>query len=336
MIVTRRRRRALAPLAPIALAAVTLSGCGGSDDGVLVASGTVEATDARLGFEIAGRIETIAVREGDSVAAGAELAALDRADAEARRAQAEARLAAAQARYRELSAGFRAEEVAQARAEVQAAQQRFADAERELERADRLFEGGAISREAHEKAALARDLAETQRRKAREQLKLVESGYRAEQVETARAEAAQAQAQLATADVALANTVLQAPFAGVVTLRHREPGEITAAGAPVLTVMNPEDRWVRIYVPEDRIAAVRLGRKAEIRCDTFPDRAYDGEVTFIAQEAEFTPRNVQTPDERVKLVYAVKVGVRGDGARDLKPGMPADVTLRLDAPETAP
>jgi len=310
------------------------AGCGGGGDGRLVASGTVEATDARLGFQIPGRIESIAVREGDAVAAGAELAMLDRADAVARRAQAAAQLAAAKARLQELTRGFRAEEVAQARAEADAARQRFADAERELSRADRLLEGGAISREAHDKASLARDVAESQRAKAREQLKLLETGYRPEQVETARAQVAQAEAALAAADVALANTTIVAPFDGVVTLRHGEPGEIAAAGSPVLTVMNPADRWVRIYVREDRVAAVRLGQKATIRCDTFPDRTYEGAVTFIASEAEFTPKNVQTPDERVKLVYAVKVGIRGDAARDLKPGMPADVTLAL-APAAA-
>jgi HlyD family secretion protein len=311
--------------------ALSLCACGRGDPNVLAASGTVEATDAQLGFQAAGRIVAIHAREGESVAAGAPLATLDAAETEAKRRQSEAALAAARARLAELSRGFRAEEIAQARADLDGSEQRLADAERELARATRLFEGGAISRESLDKTVLARDLASSQRSRAREQLDLLSSGYRKEQVEAARAQVAQAEAALAAADAALGHLRIAAPFAGTVTLRHREPGEVVAAGAPVLTVMNPADRWVRIYVREDRIGAVDLGAKADIRCDTFPDRTYSGEVTFIASEAEFTPKNVQTTEERVKLVYAVKVRVRDDDGQDLKPGMPADVTLRLDS-----
>ena len=97
----------------------------------------------------------------------------------------------------------------------------------------------------------------------------------------------------------------------------------------MLTIMNPDDRWVRIYVRENRIGAVRLGTRAVVTSDTYPEREYDGEVMFIASEAEFTPKNVQTTEERVKLVYAVKVRITGDAQHELKPGMPADVWLEL-------
>jgi HlyD family secretion protein len=114
----------------------------------------------------------------------------------------------------------------------------------------------------------------------------------------------------------------------MVTIRHREPGESVSPGLPVLTVMDPEDRWVRIYVREDRIGEVSLGQTATISSDTYSDRTYSGEVVFIASEAEFTPRNVQTTEERVKLVYAVKVRITGDPSHDLKAGIPADVVLQ--------
>jgi HlyD family secretion protein len=96
----------------------------------------------------------------------------------------------------------------------------------------------------------------------------------------------------------------------------------------VLTVTNLGDRWVRIYVREDRIGAVHLGEGAAITADTYPGRRYQGAVSYIASEAEFTPRTVQTAEERVKLVYAVKVRITGDSLVDLKPGIPADVVLR--------
>lgn len=325
MMATNHRAAFLAGAVVLA-AATVFPGCRGNGDG-LDASGTVEATDARLGFQSPGRVETIAVHEGDSVTEGQELATLDRTEATARKDQAAARLVAARARLAELEQGYRGQEIAQARAEERAASQRLADAERELTRADVLLDGGAISQEQHDKTVLARDQAKAQVDKAREQLDLMTAGYRPEQVEAARAQVAQAEAAVAGADAELRNMTIVAPFSGVVTIRHREPGESVGAGAPVLTVMNPDDRWVRIYIREDRIGAVALGRKATIRCDTFPDRTYGGEVTFIASEAEFTPKSVQTSEERVKLVYAVKVGVREDDAHDLKPGMPADVAL---------
>jgi len=117
------------------------------------------------------------------------------------------------------------------------------------------------------------------------------------------------------------------PFPGTVVQRLREPGEVVGAGMPVATVSNPDDRWVRIYVRQDEVGRVALGQSAEIRIDSYGDRVYAGTVSFIASEAEFTPRNVQTKEERVKLVYRVKVRVVGDTAVVLKPGLSADVVL---------
>jgi len=123
--------------------------------------------------------------------------------------------------------------------------------------------------------------------------------------------------------------VVRAPVDGVVTVRHFEPGEIVPAGSPVLTVLNRDDRWVRIFVPEQRIGALHLGSPAAITTDTYDDKTYPGAVTFIASAAEFTPKTVQTTEDRVRLVYAVKVQITGDETYDLKPGMPADVELDL-------
>jgi HlyD family secretion protein len=251
---------------------------GGDGDG-LFASGTVEATEAQLGFQAAGRIELIEPREGDRVKQGALLARLDTRETAAR--------------------------LAQARAQAQASGARLAETMRDLERNRTLLAGNAIGQEAYDKSVLARSLAES--------------------------ELAQARAQVQALEAVLANMTIRAGFDGLITVRHREPGETVAAGAPVLTVMNPDDRWVRIYIPENRIGAVHLGQKAAIVSDTYPDRRYGGEVVFIAAQAEFTPKNVQTSEERVKLVYAVKVRIGDDPRFELKSGMPADV--RLEAAE---
>jgi HlyD family secretion protein len=249
------------------------------DNGML-ASGTVEATEAQLGFQAAGRIESIGVQEGDKVKQGQVLAQLDTRETEAR--------------------------LAQARAQIAATELRLHDAQRDLGRSRELLAGGAIGQEAYDKAQLA--------------------------FKVAQSDNAQARANAQAIEAMLANMVIHAGFDGVVTVRHREPGEIVAPGVPVLTVMNPDDRWVRIYIPEYRIGAVHRGQKAAIQTDTYRDKRYGGEVTYIASEAEFTPKNVQTTEERVKLVYAVKVRVTDDPGFELKPGMPADVTLETATP----
>lgn len=296
---------------------------------VLTASGTVEATEAQLGFAVSGRIEEIAVREGDRVEAGDELSRLDRSEMMAKRDEAQSRIESARALLRELERGSRSEEIAQAKATRDAAAKRLEDAARDLDRSRILHQGGAIPREGLDKAELAVELAEKELERVEEQLRLFEAGPRQETIEAQRAALGQAQASLRAIEAALEQMRLFAPFEGLITVRHREPGEAVSPGAAVVTLMNPNDRWVRIYVREDRIGAVRVGASAEIRCDTFPEKSYSGEVRFIAPEAEFTPKNVQTAEERVRLVYAVEVQITGDPAGDLKPGMPADV--RLDA-----
>lgn len=302
-----------------------------AEAGALAASGTVEATEADLGFLSGGRIAEVAVHEGDAVAAGNVLARLDVAELDARRAAAEAHLDGARAQLREMAQGARPEEREQSRAAADAARQRMEDASRVLDRSRRLFEGGALSREQMEQAETAYQTARAQFAQASEQLKLVRKGPREERLAAQRAAVKQAEAMLAQVEAAAQNSVIRAPFAGVVTIRHREPGETVAPGAPVLSLMDPSDRWVRIFVPENRIGRVSTGQAAEIHSDSHPETSYRGEVAQIANQAEFTPRNVQTAEERVKLVYAVKVRIAGDPKLHLKPGVPADVTLRASA-----
>jgi HlyD family secretion protein len=303
---------------------------GGPADGLL-ASGTVEATSADLGFNVPGRVEVVEVREGDRVTRGQLLARLDAAELEARSSAAQAQVAAARAVLAELEAGARSEEVSQGRTALRSATRRLDDAARDLARARRLFEGGAISREALDRAETAYELAEAGVASAQDQLGVLETGPRPERIAAQRAAVESAEAVARQAAVAVENAVIRAPFDGQVTIRHREPGETVQPGLPVLTVMDPSDRWVRIYIPETRMGAVAIGQNAAITSDTFRGKEYAGRVVFVASEAEFTPRNVQTREERVKLVYAARVAIDGDAAFELKPGMPADVRL-LDGP----
>jgi HlyD family secretion protein len=325
----RRIGAAVVVVAAGALLAFLLLGDGEGGDR-LEAAGTVEATEADLGFNTPGRIATIDVREGDRVASGQVLARLDASELEARRAAAVAQADAARALLAELETGARSEEVAQGRSAVRAAAGRAEDAGRDLERARTLHEGGAISREALDKAETRHEVASAGLEQAREQLAILERGPREERVSAQRAAVASADAAVREIDARLANATVTAPFEGRVTIRHREPGETVQPGQPVITLVDLGDRWVQIYIPEDRIGAVAVGQAAVITSDTYPDREHAGRVTFIADEAEFTPRNVQTREERVKLVYGVRVRITGDPDLVLKPGVPADVVLVAD------
>jgi HlyD family secretion protein len=308
---------------------------GRSAGGRIEASGTVEATEADLGFQAGGRVQDVLFREGDVVPAGAVVARLDAADAQARLGQAQAALAASRAMLEQLERGSRPEELAQARAGASAASDRLEDIRRSLERTKKLYEGGAASREQYDQATTAAQVAAAQNDQAQQALRLVRAGPRTEQIQAQRAVVQQAQAAVSQAQAALDNTIIKAPFTGVVTVRHREPGEAVSPGLPVVTLLNPADRWVRIYVREDEVGRVALGEPASITSDSDPSKRFAGRVSYIASQAEFTPRNVQTQEERVKLVYAVKVAVTGDAANELKSGVPADVTLQPAANRTA-
>jgi HlyD family secretion protein len=323
------RRRIAIPVVVVIVAAavVWFTVLRNGRDDIIFASGTVEATEADLGFQAPGRIDGISVREGDRVVRDRELARLDRTELLARRQAALAQAEAAAAMLAELERGFRVEEVAQGRAAVRAALQRVNDTKRDLERTRRLHDGGAVSQQMLDNAETAHELAQADYESAQEALRILETGPRQERIAAQRAAVAQAEAAIAQMDAALDFALIRAPFDGLITVRHREPGETVGAGAPVLTLRNPDDRWVRIYVRADEVGRVSVGQAATITGDAYPDRTYEGNVVFIASEAEFTPRNVQTTEERVKLVYRVKVQITGDPGHDLKPGLAADVVI---------
>ena len=156
-----------------------------------------------------------------------------------------------------------------------------------------------------------------------QQLDLATKAY-----DVTRSQLDQARAALRTAEVRLNDLTATAPVEGTVLSRNAEPGETVAAGVAVYTLGDLENPWVKVYVNETKLGIVKLGQKARVFIDTFPGRAYEGTITYIASEAEFTPKNVQTQEERVKLVFGMKVSVKNVNS-ELKPGMPADVKMMM-------
>lgn len=300
---------------------------GGKTKDTILVSGTVEATEAELGFQVPGRLEKVEAREGDVVTPGTQLAVLDQSELLAEREVAKAQVAAAQALLAEYVAGSRSEEIARAKAMLAVATERRDGSRRDVERLRPLAQQAVISRQSfdHEQTALEVDEGEVAR--ATEELRLLEAGTRPERIAAQRAALAQALAALEKINAQITQSTVSAPFAGTVTIRHREPGEAVAPGSAVLTLQNLDDRWVRIYVPGDEVGRLSLGQCASIASDGFAERTYGGKVSYIARVAEFTPRNVQSTKDRVRLVYEVRVRIVGDDKVDLKPGLPGDVTF---------
>jgi HlyD family secretion protein len=316
-------------LAHVRMAAVvgvlSAFGCArGRDGDGIVASGHVEATEVRVGTKLAATIESFPVEEGDSVRTGQELARLDTIDVELALAAARAEQRQAEADLDLRLAGSRAEEVAEAEALVKRAEAALAGASRELERMESLLEQGLVTDQARDDARTRRDVAAADLAAVRERLRRLKAGFRPQEIEAARARAKAAEAQVAQLAQQLKDAVLASPVEGIVTEKLAEAGELVTRGQALLVITDVANAWLTVYVPEPDLGAIRIGQEAEVRTDA--GEARTGRVIFVSPEAEFTPKNVQTRDERVKLVFKVKIGLDNrDGL--FKPGMPGEARL---------
>ena len=298
------------------------------EEGVLVLSGNVEVTEVNLGFKISGRVEQLLSEEGQRIKKGDKLAVLDSAELDSQAAQSRAYLNETTARLEELRAGSRPQEIEQANANTRTAEAELLKAKKDYERYEKLYTNGAVSAQQMDTAKKALDVAASQHRKAIEALSLVREGPRKEDIKAAESRVKQAEAALMVSKERLKDTVIYSPAPGVILRKNIEPGETVASGIPVYTTGDLENPWIKVYVKEDKLGLVKLGQKAEVRVDSYPDKKYEGTITYISSEAEFTPKNVQTQEERVKLVFGVKVSVKNVND-ELKPGMPADVRILI-------
>lgn len=285
--------------------------------------GNIEAVEVSVGFRVPGRLLERAVDEGERVRKGQVLARLDSRDLEAVLGEREAQVAAARAALRERERGFRPQEVEQARQALEAASAEAARWEADLVRQRALFQREVISRRELEGAESAAKASEARRREAEERFRLVKEGARREEVEAARARLQAAERARDLARVNLEECVVRSPVDGFVLSKHAEAGEVLAAGAPVVTVSDLGRVYLRAFVEETDLGKVRLGQRVRVSTDTFPEKTYEGTVSFVSEEAEFTPRTVETPKERTRLVFRVKVDIPNPSGA-LKPGMPAE------------
>ena len=301
-------------------------GWGGQPVDHLTLYGNVDIRQVQLGFRVDGRVAEVLVEEGDRTRAGEPLARLDAQPYRDLLLAAEAQVAGQSATLAKLEAGPRPEEIAQARA-LHA--ERLADldyARLAYERALQLRPRGVISQAALDEARAARDVAAARIASAREALRLLEEGTRAEDIAVARAELQAAQARLESARTSLRDTELLAPADGIVLSRVHEPGAILSPGDTMLVLSLTRPVWVRSYIAEPDLGRIHPGMAVEVRSDTAPSRPYRGRIGFISPVAEFTPKSVETPELRTDLVYRLRVIVDQPDA-GLRQGMP--VTLRI-------
>ncbi len=291
-------------------------------------SGNIEITDVEASFKIPGRVEERMVSEGEAVQAGQVVARIDSQDLARETAQRRAQVAAAQAALAELRAGSRPEEIAQAEAVLERTRADGARARLEFERQKKLYEREVISTREFDQARTAFDAAEARSRETRESLALVRQGPRKEKIDQAGAALDQARQALALAETRMGYATLYSPTSGVVLSENVEAGEFVSPGTPVLTIGDLKRVFLRAYINETDLGRVKTGQTVRIRTDTFPGKTYEGRISFMASQAEFTPKNIQTQKERVKLVYRIKVDIPNPNL-ELKPGMPADGEILL-------
>ncbi len=334
-------------------------------DSALQGSGTVEARNIRVGSKIGGRIDKVLVREGDSVQAGQVLITFDdkelqasleqsRANAEkARRGYrpeeiAEARATAAQAKadYELKKNGYRQEDIATAQADLDRAKADEIRTHLDFDRYEALAKKDLVSKQQRDTAEANWKVAVAQQQSAQHKLDELQRGYRPEEIASAEAHYHQTQANLEKLergnrreDVDLAKGAyaydearfrerqVVAPSAATVEVLDVRPGDLIAPNTPIATLLEKDQIYVRIYIPETQIGRVKLGQQAEVRVDSFPSTAFEGVVEQINQQAEFLPRNVQTREERVHQVIGIKIRIDDPAGRVLA-GMAADVKLK--------
>jgi multidrug resistance efflux pump len=345
---------------------------------VLRLPGVVEIQEVRLGSKIGGRVAKVGVKEGEIVAAGAELVTFEVPELEAQRDQwlarlrvaeaeldrarngprkeekdaAKAAVDAARARWQRLKTGWREEEVRQAKSELESADADLKLAREEYDRVDRLFRQGSLSRADYDTARATRDrslgrsaaararldmfatgsrpedIAEAAAELARYQANydLLLAGTRSEDLAAAEARVAEARGKLAEVEANLQESVIRAPERVLVEVLGVRKGDLVPPNQPILRVLRADDLWVKVYVPETKIGGIRLNDPVQVTVDSSPGKPFQGRVEQIASISEFTPRNIQSVDERRHQVFGVKVRVP-DPEGVFKSGMAAEVLV---------
>ncbi len=303
--------------------------CGDKKDpGIITASGTIESVNITVSTKLAGQVKLIAVKEGDKVKKGDLLAEIDHELLDIQLRQAEANVEGSNAQLKLLISGARKEDVRSAQEQVTQAKTNLEQAKTDRDRMKALYESNTVTKKQYDDAVSRYEITLAQYNTSKENLQKVKNIIRPEEIENARANVKR---NIASADLLRQNIEdckIYSPSDGIISKKFVEEGEIVSPSSSILKISDLQTVNLVIYVTETELAKIKLGQKADIKIDSYKDKNYEGKIIFISPEAEFTPKNIQTQDERTKMVFAVKIEINNP-QYELKPGMPADAKIVL-------
>ena len=306
---------------------VLIVGCSNNDNNTFIeATGTIESTNVIVSSRNTGEIKSILFAEGDRVNAGDTILIIDSETLQYQLDQALAGEQIAQAQLNLMLKGARSEDINQADEMMKQSEINFNTAKNDFERYKQLWESKSISKKQFEDMTARYDVTLAQYNSAKENYQKVKKFFRPEEIEQAKGNVKKAKASVDLLKKNIRDSYVTSPLTGFIVKIFIEVGETVTPMSSLFKVSNLSTVELVIYVSEVELGKIKLGQKAEVTIDTYPDRKYEGKVTYISPEAEFTPKNVQTKDERTKLVFAVKIEVVNKDF-DLKSGMPADATI---------
>lgn len=312
----------------IGLAALFVSRIPKEPDNQLHVYGNIEITEVDISFKLPGKVDRRLVDEGELVTTGQLIAELEKIELVDEKKIRLAKVAQAEANYNEVKSGSLPREIVQSSSRLEQARADFARVQEDFSRQKELLKDEVISQREFDVSKSAFITAEANLKQAEESYELLTSTIQQERIQTAISQIYEAKGSLGIAEKRLQDADLKSPLDGWVISKNVESGEVVAAGTPIVTVGNLLDIWFRAYVDESDLGKVKLGQKVRVTTDTYPDKIYEGYISFISKQAEFTPKNVETKKERVKLVYRIKV-ILDNSSLELRPGMPAEGIILL-------
>jgi HlyD family secretion protein len=302
---------------PAFIVVLAFIGCSEGNKREISASGTIETTEVTVSAKVGGQVMKLLVDEGSNVVRGDTLLQIDRSDLDIQLKQALANAAAAESQYKLTVLGPRKEDILQAEANSKNAQD-------DLKRAENLFQASTVTQK-------HLDDAKTRYIVAEQTYEKLKSGSRPEEIEAARARRDLADAQVDATQKKISDSYVVAPMQGVITEKAVEEGDVVVQNGSLFRISRLDKVHLMIYVSEEELAKIKLGQSADVFIDAYPNKPFRGKIIYISDVAEFTPKNVQTKEDRTKLVFGVKIEVPNPD-RVLKPGMPADATIAISSP----
>ena len=313
----------------LASAFILQIGCGnGNDKNKIEASGTIEATNVTISAKVSGQIQKLFFNEGDKVNAGDTLITIDHDVTAIQLQQSDASVESSKAQLDLLIQGARSEDIKQAEDALNQAKANYDYAKLTRDRNEKLFASQSITKQQWDDASAKYDVANAQYNSAKENLKKVKNLARPEEIKQARANLDR---QIASSNLLkknISDSYVIAPISGFVVKKFVEAGESVTLLSSLVMISDLSYVDLVIYVSETELGKVKLGQEANVSVDSYKDKIFTGKVIYISPDAEFTPKNIETKDERTKLVYAVKIHIHNPNY-ELKDGMPADAVINL-------